>query len=117
MNYISPIIEHRVTANDTQIQQIPLHVPPARYSALLWITIQMEMSCPIKQFSPEHLECATKCRVKDHRAESDLCHSAVSGHRLQAAHGRGERKVFSEMSKFTAGCWCFQDCFFYSLLD
>lgn len=94
MNYIDPIIEHRVTADDTQIQQIPLHVPPARYSAPLWITIQMEMSCPIKQFSPEHLECATKCRVKDHCAESDLCHSAVSGHLLQTTHEGGERKGF-----------------------
>lgn len=99
MNYIGPIIEHGVTASETQIQQIPLHVPPARYSALLWITIQMEMSCPIKQFSPEHLECATKCCVKDHCTESDLCHSAVSGHRQQMMHEGGEQKVFSKMSK------------------
>lgn len=79
MKYIVPIIEHRVTTNETQIQQIPLHLPPARYHALLWIIIQMEMSYPIKQFSPEHLECATKCHVKDHCAGSDLCHPAVSG--------------------------------------
>lgn len=56
MNYIGPIIEHGVIANETQIRQIPLHVPAALYSALLRISIQMEMSCPIKPFSPEHLE-------------------------------------------------------------
>ena len=63
------------------------------------------MSCPIKQFSPEHLESATKCHVKHHCAESDLCHSAMSGHQRQTMHEGGERKVFSKMSKFTAGCW------------
>lgn len=63
----------------------------------------MEMSCPIKQFCPEHLECAAKCCVKDHCAESDLCHTAVSGHRLQTMHEGGERKVLSKMSEFTAG--------------
>lgn len=54
--------------------------------APLQITIQMEMSCPIKQFSPEHLECATKCRVKDH--------CAASGHRLEMMNEGVERKVF-----------------------
>lgn len=82
MKYIGLIIERRVTANKSQFQRIPLHVPPAHYSALLWITLQMEMSCPIKQFSPEHLECATKCCVKDQCTESDHCHSATRGHGL-----------------------------------
>lgn len=100
MNYIGPIIERRVTVTESWIQQIPLHAPTARYDALLWITIQMEMSClmcPIKQFSPEHLESATKCRVKDHFAISDLCHTAVSGHRLQNDAWEKQGKVFSEM--------------------
>lgn len=79
MKYIVSIIENRVRTNETQTQRIPLHLPPARYHALLWIIIQMEMSYPIKQFSPKHLECATKCHVKDHCAGSDLCHPAVSG--------------------------------------
>lgn len=51
MNFIDPIIEHRVIAIKSQFQQIPLHVLAACYSALQWITLQMEMSCPIKQLS------------------------------------------------------------------
>lgn len=56
MKYIVPIIEQRVTANETQIQQVPLH----RYNSSLQIIIQMEMSYPIEPFSPEHLVC---CRL------------------------------------------------------
>jgi len=40
------------------------------------------MSRPIKQFSPEHLECVTESCVKDRCTESDHFHSAVKGHAL-----------------------------------
>lgn len=56
----------------------------------------MEMSCPIKQFSPEHLESVTKCYVKDHCAESDLCLYAVSGHQQQTMREGGERRSLAK---------------------
>lgn len=83
--------------------------------AFSWIIIQMEMSCPVKHFSPEHLECVAKCRVKDHHTESDLCHPAASGCWSRAA-GSLEK---CQSLHFTAVFFFFfsEECLSYSSGD